>query len=216
MQLQGYILGKGNLSRGMRNLVFGFLVLELELATAGVNGLSGGAPPQLLERGRTNVEEMVGAGVGDDGVPNDGRIGCIVRAGPVGGDEDKEVLGVPSEEAGEVGIEGEAEDGVLFFLVAVVVRTALDDLDVVGADVGSRVARGKEVGSGDEGAKDAGDCCEEAKDVLDAVERVVHGWAREMALGAATSRERCGKFAVRGRGGLALGLIGKRCAIVDW
>lgn len=74
---------------------------------------------------------MVGAGVGDDAVPDDGRVCGFVGAGPVGGDVDEEVLCVPGEEAGEVGLEGEADHGVLFLFRAVVMGTALDSVSPV-------------------------------------------------------------------------------------
>lgn len=73
---------------------------------------------------------MVGAGVGNDAVPDDGRVCAVVAsaARPVGSDVDKEVLGVPGEEAGEVGFEREANDGVFFLFGAVVVRAAFDSV----------------------------------------------------------------------------------------
>ncbi len=107
----------------MRDLILGLLVLKLELAasrterlverkpatrslSAGhfkinipiwVDGLSGGALSEFLQRSGPNVQKMVGAGVGDNAVPNDGRVCRVVGAGPVGGDVDEEVLCVPGE-----------------------------------------------------------------------------------------------------------------------
>lgn len=76
----------------------------------------------------------VGVGVvggvvgGNDGVPDDGfggrggvwRFGVWVR----GGDPEEDLFGVPVEEGGEVGVEGEGDVGVLLAFGGVVVRTA--------------------------------------------------------------------------------------------
>ena len=75
------------------------------------------------------VGEVVGAGVGDDGVPDDGLVGGIdpsFRGGPLGRHVDKDLLGVPCEQRRQVGVEGELDDGVLLLLRAVVVGAALD------------------------------------------------------------------------------------------
>lgn len=69
---------------------------------------------------------MVGAGIADNAVPDDGRVGGVVGAGPVGGNVDKEVLCVPGEEAREVCLEREANHGIFFLFRAVVMRTAFD------------------------------------------------------------------------------------------
>lgn len=97
---------------------------------ARVNGFADGALSELLERGGSNVQQVVGAGVGNDAVPDDGRVCAVVAsaARPVGSDVDKEVLGVPGEEAGEVGFEREANDGVFFLFGAVVVRATFDSV----------------------------------------------------------------------------------------
>jgi hypothetical protein len=69
---------------------------------------------------------VVGARVGDDGVPDDSLVGGIARAGPLGGDVDEELLSVPCEEGRKVGFEGELDDGILLLLGAVVMRPTLD------------------------------------------------------------------------------------------
>lgn len=71
---------------------------------------------------------MVGAGARDDVVPDDGLVGGVFRAGPFGGYVDEDLLGVPGEERGEVGVEGELDDGVFFLFRAVVMRTASDSM----------------------------------------------------------------------------------------
>ena len=76
---------------------------------------------------------MVGAGGGDDGVPYYGLVlGDIAGDGggrggrPLGGDVDEDLLGVPVEEGGEIGFEGELDYGVFFFFGTVVVWSAAD------------------------------------------------------------------------------------------
>lgn len=93
---------------------------------AGVNGLALGTALKLLHGNRANVLQVVGARVGDDGVPDDSLVGGIARAWPLGGDVDEELLGVPCEEGRKVGFEGELDDGVLLLLGAIVMRTTLD------------------------------------------------------------------------------------------
>lgn len=166
---------------------------------------------------------MVGARVRDDGVPDDGRVGRVGArgGGPVGRDVDEDLLRVPREEGGEVGLEGELYDGILFLLGGVVVRAALDTiqvrmqrlalgggrgaaksaedrgleerlhLDIVGADDAAGRARGEEVGGGDEGAEDARDGGEEAEDVLEAGEGGVHAGRRADALAEVGKRGIC-------------------------
>lgn len=72
---------------------------------------------------------MVGAGVGDDAVPDDGGVVGVAGPAPVGGDVDEELLCVPCEERGEVCLEGEADDGVFFLFGGVVVGSALDTME---------------------------------------------------------------------------------------
>lgn len=71
---------------------------------------------------------MVGAGRGDDAIPDDGLIGrvcCrVVGRWPLSRYVDEDLLGVPCEERGEVGIEREVDDGVFFLFAGVVVRSA--------------------------------------------------------------------------------------------
>lgn len=69
---------------------------------------------------------MVGAGVGNDAIPDDGRVGVVLLAGPVGSDVYKHLLGVPCEEARKVGFEGESQNRVFLLLGGVVMRAALD------------------------------------------------------------------------------------------
>jgi hypothetical protein len=55
---------------------------------------------------------MVGAGVGDDAVPNDGFIGAVgggLRVRPFSGNVDEYLLRVPGEEALKVCLEGELD-----------------------------------------------------------------------------------------------------------
>lgn len=124
MQAQGDPLGVGDAAGGVGDLVLGLLVLEREEAAGGVDGLSGGAAAQLAQGDGPDVREVVGAGGRDDGVPDHGRVGLVRGGGPVGGHVDEDLLGVPGEEGREVGVERELDDGVFFFLGAVVVRPA--------------------------------------------------------------------------------------------
>lgn len=103
------------------------------------------------------------------------------------------------EEAREVGVEGEADDGVLFLLGRVVVRAALDailalarsarllisilvgllareysHLQAVGLDDTGWSPGGEQIRGGDKDAKEAGYRCEEAKNILDSCEAVIH------------------------------------------
>lgn len=87
---------------------------------------------------------MVGAGVADDAVPDDGRVCGVVGAGPVGGNVDEEVLCVPGEEAGQVCLEGEANHGIFFLFRAVVMRTALDTVGKAGQQMAPSEGRSRE------------------------------------------------------------------------
>jgi hypothetical protein len=100
----------------------------MRYAPAGVNGLALGAALELLHGSRANVLQMVCARVGDDAIPYNGRVCNVLTLGrgPVGGHVDKDLFRVPCEEAGEVGVEGELDDGVFFLFAAVVVWTTLD------------------------------------------------------------------------------------------
>lgn len=137
---------------------------------------------------------MVGAGRGDDAVPDHGLVGrvrlCMVGRRPLGGHIDKNLLGVPGKERGEVGVEREVDDGVFFLFAAVVVRSASDAvqegswltrcLGALAGQKGSRLhldtgcLKGShnrrpfcdEVGGGDKGRDYKGDCCEETKHIL--------------------------------------------------
>lgn len=78
---------------------------------------------------------MVGAGRGDDAVPDDGFVGRIclgvVEHWPLSRYVNKDLLGVPREERGEVGVEREVDDGVFFLFAGVVVRSTSDALGLV-------------------------------------------------------------------------------------
>lgn len=161
---------------------------------ARVYGLSRRALLELLEGRGAQVGQVVGRRAGDDAIPDDGLVGGItvvvavvglvsssrrlvlfLLLGPLGRDVDKDLLGVPREQARQVGVETELDDGVLFFFCRVVVRAALDDLHVgrlEGGHAGS--ARRREVGGGDQGGDDEGDGREEAEDVLEADDGAVH------------------------------------------
>lgn len=139
---------------------------------------------ELLQGGGADVGQVVGRRARDDTVPDDGLVRRILAGGPAGlacvgplsGDVHKDLLGVPREETGQVGVEAELDDGVLLLFGRVVVGSALDDLHVGGfqrADGGG--ARGEEVGGGDEGGDDEGDGREEAEGVLETDDGAVHG-----------------------------------------
>lgn len=72
---------------------------------------------------------MVGAGVGDDAVPDDGGVVGIAGASPFGCYVYKKLLRVPCEEGREVCLQREADDGILFLFRRVVVGSALDTVD---------------------------------------------------------------------------------------
>lgn len=78
---------------------------------------------------RANVLQVVGAGVGDDGIPNDSLV-RLVRVGgwPLSCDIDKKLFRIPSEERREIRLHGELDNGVFLFLGAVVVGTTLDSV----------------------------------------------------------------------------------------
>ena len=92
------------------------------------NSLALCAPLELLHGYGPNILEVVCAGVRDDGVPDDGLVGVIVGRGPLGGDVDEELLGVPCEQGREICVEGELDDGVFFLLGGVVMWAALDSV----------------------------------------------------------------------------------------
>ena len=69
---------------------------------------------------------MVRTRVRNDLIPDNSLVCRVVGARPLGGDVDEELLGVPCEERGEVGVEGELDDGVFFLFGAVVMGTTLD------------------------------------------------------------------------------------------
>lgn len=76
---------------------------------------------------------MVGARGGDDVVPDDGLVGGVgaaARRGPLGRHVDEDLLGVPGEERGQVGVHRELDDGVFLLLAAVVVGTTADSVYV--------------------------------------------------------------------------------------
>lgn len=77
---------------------------------------------------------MVGTGGGDNGVPDHGLVGrirlCVVGGWPLSAYVDEDLLGVPCEERGEVGVEGKVDDGVFFLFAAVVVRSASDTIAI--------------------------------------------------------------------------------------
>lgn len=127
---------------------------------------------------RAQVGEVVGARAGDDAIPNDSLVGgrhvAAVAAPaapaliPLGRDVDKDLLGVPGEEARQVSLEVEPYRGVLLLLAAVVVRAALVDRDAGGAEGrGGGRPRREEVGNGYHGRDHKGHRREEAKGVLE-------------------------------------------------
>jgi len=181
VQLQDDLVGLGDLARRMSDLILGFLVLDAEFATVGVDALALGALLQLTHGSRTDVGEVIGTGRGDDLIPDDGLVGGIGAGsslgaiGPFGRDVDEDLLRVPGEEVREVGVEGELDDGIFFLLARVVMGPALDDLDVCrleGADGGG--AWGNEIGEGNDGGDEEGYRREKAKCILGAGYRVVH------------------------------------------
>lgn len=130
MHLELDVGGLGDLAAGVGDLVLGLLVLELQQAAALVDGPAGGALAQLLERGRPDVGQVVGARRRDDGVPDDGAAGLVRRRGrrPLGGHVDEELLGVPGEQRREVGVQRELDDCVFLLPGRVVVRPAFDSV----------------------------------------------------------------------------------------
>lgn len=153
---------------------------------------------------------MVCAGAGDDLVPDDSLVGGVggracAGIGPLCGDVDEDLLGIPTaEEGGEVGLEGELDDGVFLLGGGVVVRTALDDLDRVGDDdAGGGEAGCQEIGEGDEGRDDESDGREGAERGLEAVDGIVHGGG-DRGLDEATQRFDCLAF-TSSFGGLLVG-----------
>jgi hypothetical protein len=77
---------------------------------------------------------VIGTGVGDDGIPDDGGVVGIVGARPVRCYVYEELLCVPCEERGEICFQREANDGVLFLLRRVVVGTAFYTIDCAKAN----------------------------------------------------------------------------------
>jgi len=69
---------------------------------------------------------MIRARARDDRVPDDGAIRGVGAGGvgPLGGDVDEELFGVPGDEGGEVCVEGEFDGGVFFLFGGVVVDAA--------------------------------------------------------------------------------------------
>ena len=150
MQLERDIADFRNLSARMGDLVLGLLVFELEdtprgggqsaierkrglfalqgIVPAGVNSLALRALLELLHGDRPNVFQVVSAGIRDNAIPDDGRVGRILAwcARPLGRDVYEELLGVPREERRQIGVEGEFDDGILFLFGRVVVRPTLD------------------------------------------------------------------------------------------
>lgn len=174
-----------------------FEVLPVNIP-ARVNSLALSTALELLHGNGANVLEMVGARIRDNTIPNDGRVCGVLRARPFCCYVYEDFFRVPVEEAREIGVEGESNDGVLLLLGAVVVRAALDTifyplwlafgnsvwsivhsgglhLKAVGLDDARWCSGSEEVGGSDEGAKEAGYCCEEAEDILNSGEAVVHG-----------------------------------------
>lgn len=103
---------------------------------------------------------MVRRGAGNDAVPDDGLVGCVrtgSRRWPLGGHVHKHLFGVPGKQARQVGVEAELDDGVLFLLGGVVVRSSLDDLYVGGLEETRGFAGGQKVGRGDQRGDDEGD-----------------------------------------------------------
>jgi hypothetical protein len=156
---------------------------------------------------RREVCEVVGARTGDDGVPDYGLVGRVVRAsrvGPLGRHVDEDLLRVPGEERAEVGVEAELYDGVFFFLGRVIVWAAADSetysvrgaikvewgrwllridgglhLDVCCLQCPAWYSWSQEVGSCYECRDGEGDCGEEPKGVLHPYQRGVHGGQAE-------------------------------------
>jgi hypothetical protein len=86
---------------------------------------------QFLHRRRPDILQVVCRRARDDGIPDNRLVrvqGLVLRGaiGPRRGDVDEDLLGVPGEEGGEVSGEGEADRGIFFFLVGVVVWAAPD------------------------------------------------------------------------------------------
>lgn len=146
------------------------LVLELEFAAveslaipllllkkerwrlpARINPLPIGALPQPLKLRGAKIPQMVTARRRDDRVPDHGLVGRIVvlGRGPLGRDVGKDLLCVPGEEGGEVGVKGEFDDGVFFLFRRVVIRAAFHRLELgCFEDVDGGGAGGQEVGGG--------------------------------------------------------------------
>lgn len=130
----------------------------------------------------------------NDGIPHDDlRVRNVLRVlrRVGGGDVREDLLGVPVEEGGQVGIEVEGDVGVFLALRAVIVRAALDavfwsaahisfmtvgDLhsDVLQLESGRWVLRAQQDADGDGGGDCKGDGSEEAEDILDADETGMH------------------------------------------
>jgi hypothetical protein len=126
VQLELHILCRCNLASRVGDLILWFLVLETKEATVGVDSLSFGTALELLHSHRSDVLEMVGAGIRDDLVPDNSLVGRIVGSGPLGSDIDKYLLSVPCEKASQIGIQVESNNCIFLLLGAVVVRSAFD------------------------------------------------------------------------------------------
>lgn len=123
VDLEDDVVGLGDLAAGVRDLVLGLLVLEVEQAAAAVDGLAGGALAQLLEGRGADVGQVVRRRRRDDRVPDDGAVALVVLGGvPLGRHVDEQLLRVPREQRRQVRVERELDDGVLLLLGRVVVR----------------------------------------------------------------------------------------------
>lgn len=89
---------------------------------AAVDGFAFCAGHQLFHGTGAYVLEVIGAGARDDGIPNDRGISDIFAGRPLGGDVYEDLLCIPGEEARQIGVEGEPDNGVLLLLGAVVMR----------------------------------------------------------------------------------------------
>lgn len=90
---------------------------------------------------------MISARTRNNGVPNNGLILPLARGGigPSGRHENKDLLGVPGEEGGEIGRQGEFDAGVFFSFGGVVVWTAAGAGDFA---LGTTCAGGRGRGTG--------------------------------------------------------------------
>lgn len=126
MQFKSHIFHPSYFAARVSNLVLGFLVFELEYASARVNALACCTLLELLHGNGPNVLQVVGTWIRNDAVPDDGRVGVIVGAWPVCCDVYENLLRIPGEKRREVGFKRETNDGILLLLGAIVVRAAFD------------------------------------------------------------------------------------------